>query len=179
MKILKSRILLVIITIILTGSISVYAARKYYASDVHYKDTTLDKVLDTLYTTQNTTVNNLNSQITNLQSQISSLNEQITELNKFDECVSSSFKCTTCNTTSGQTIANLSFKPSAFIYTIKSQNVFGYYNVLYDSNMIYQISDGSTLIRDNSSIYLSMNNELKIMNFAVPTGEIIHYIACK
>ena len=63
MKILKSRILLVIITIILTGSISVYAARKYYASDITYKETTLDKALDTLYTTQNTTVNNLNSQI--------------------------------------------------------------------------------------------------------------------
>ena len=50
MKILKSIILLVIATIILTGSISVYAARKYYASDIEYKEKTLDKALNTLYT---------------------------------------------------------------------------------------------------------------------------------
>jgi len=37
MKILKSRIILVIITIILTGSISVYAAGKYYANQVEYE----------------------------------------------------------------------------------------------------------------------------------------------
>ncbi|MBE6161559.1 MAG: hypothetical protein E7158_05035 [Firmicutes bacterium] len=37
MKILKSRILLVIVTVILTGSISVYAAGRYYATQVDYE----------------------------------------------------------------------------------------------------------------------------------------------
>ena len=36
-KIFKSRILLVIVTVILTGSISVYAAGRYYASQIDYE----------------------------------------------------------------------------------------------------------------------------------------------
>ena len=56
-KVFKSRILLVIVTVILTGSISVYAAGKYYAKDIEYtpKNSSfnvdnLADALDALYT---------------------------------------------------------------------------------------------------------------------------------
>ena len=56
-KIFKSRILLVIVTVILTGSISVYAAGRYYANQVEYEPSNpnfnvdnMADALDALYT---------------------------------------------------------------------------------------------------------------------------------
>ena len=75
-RVFKNPTVMFVLGALIFSSISVYAAGRYYASDITYKETTLDKALDTLYTTQNTTVNNLNSQITNLQSQVDSLTAQ-------------------------------------------------------------------------------------------------------
>ena len=63
MKIMKSRIFAFVLGALIFSSISVYAARKYYASDIEYKETTLDKALDTLYTKTNT-YKNLTEQTT-------------------------------------------------------------------------------------------------------------------
>ena len=120
MKILKSRILLVIVTIILTGSISVYAAHKYAASNITYKDTTLDQALNTLYTTQNTTVNNLNSQITTKDQTISSLQSQVETLTAAaseKDYVTGTFKINAGTTNS----PDLGFYPSkVLIYRLSS-----------------------------------------------------------
>ncbi|MBE6160929.1 MAG: hypothetical protein E7158_01735 [Firmicutes bacterium] len=69
-KILKSRILLVVVTVILTGSISVYAVGRYYATQVDYEPSNpnfnvdnMADALDQLYTTQNTTISDLQTQL--------------------------------------------------------------------------------------------------------------------
>ncbi|MBE6161562.1 MAG: hypothetical protein E7158_05050 [Firmicutes bacterium] len=166
MKILKSRILLVIVTIILTGSISVYAARKYYASDITYKETTLDKALDTLYTTQNTTVNNLNSQITNLQSQVNSLTVQ----------AQNSYK-KVCTLKSGNALAIGSMyecdpgdgtKRNFYILEVRADSV----DLIMDRN----ISSG-TMTWNNAMKYIK-NNNLKttwkdVFNVDLPKAQAI------
>jgi len=49
-RVFKNPIVMFVLGALIFSSISVYAARKYYASDIEYKETTLDKALDTLYT---------------------------------------------------------------------------------------------------------------------------------
>ena len=58
---MKKNILIFILGGIFFSCISVYATFSYSASQINYKTTTLDLALDELYTTQNTTINNLNN----------------------------------------------------------------------------------------------------------------------
>ena len=115
-KVFKSRILLVIVTVILTGSISVYAAHKYAASNITYKDTTLDQALNTLYTTQNTTVNNLNSQITTKDATISDLQTQLNGISTTDCIRGTATLSSACATSSGCLIED-KFAPTFGIIT--------------------------------------------------------------
>ena len=77
MKIIKSRIFAFVLGAVIFSGITGVTAYTILASDVHYKDTTLDKALDTLYTTQNTTVTNLQNQVNTLTNEKTSLQEQI------------------------------------------------------------------------------------------------------
>ena len=190
MKILKSRILLVIVTIILTGSISVYAARKYYASDIEYKETTLDKALDTLYTTQNTTVNNLNSQITSLTNEKTSLQNQIntkdatisslqSQLSVYDNanCVTGSFDSSNYSTSTDKKLIN--FSPKKFIiYETTSAWGGGHFWLEGWTNFV-DITWGKDYINTSQSLskYYTVNNGLYIHNF--PSGVTLYYMACR
>lgn len=109
-KILKSRIFLVIATALVFTGIGVFADN-LLASEVDYKETNVESALDSLYTTQNTTVANLTNQNstlttnnqtlttenTNLSNQVTTLtqekNELQSELNSLTTAASSfSFK---------------------------------------------------------------------------------------
>ena len=60
---MKKYIIGFILGAIIFGTIGVYAAINYEASQIVYKSTTLDKAIDELYTTQNGTVSNLESEL--------------------------------------------------------------------------------------------------------------------
>ena len=66
-KILKNRLFTFILEIMLFGSIGVYAGATIHAKDVTYKNTTVDKVLDNLYTTATTTITELKTTNENLE----------------------------------------------------------------------------------------------------------------
>ncbi|MBE6161690.1 MAG: hypothetical protein E7158_05695 [Firmicutes bacterium] len=53
-KVFKNPVVTFILGALIFSSISVYAAHKYAASNITYKDTTLDQALNTLYTKTNT-----------------------------------------------------------------------------------------------------------------------------
>ena len=61
-------VLVFVISILLTNAFSIYATVYYEASQINYKNTTLDHAIDDLYTTQNTTVSNLESTVDSLNS---------------------------------------------------------------------------------------------------------------
>jgi len=200
MKILKSRILLVIATIILTGSISVYAARKYYASDIEYKETTLDKALDTLYTTQNTTVNNLNSQITSKDQAISNLNNQITTLTgqvsakdatisdlqtqlngiSTTDCIRGTATLTSaCGTNSGCVIEN-KFIPSFLAIQVDVYNYTFIYDKKRSTTHYFESSNGKLSWYVLDDYYRMLENSVILHNVgqAYQSGTIT-YIACR
>ena len=86
-KILKSKVFIFVVTAITFSSISVYAAGRYYATRVVYEPSNpnfnvdnMSDALDQLYTTQNSTVNNLNSQVSAKDATISSLQSQVESL---------------------------------------------------------------------------------------------------
>ena len=62
---------------IVCTSIGVFATIYYEASQINYKNTTLDHAIDELYTTQNTTLSSKDAQITNLEGQITTLNNKL------------------------------------------------------------------------------------------------------
>ena len=74
---MKKNILFFILGGIFFSCISVYATIYYDASQINYKNTTLDHAIDDLYTTQNTTVTNLQGQISTLQTTNTNLNNQL------------------------------------------------------------------------------------------------------
>ena len=75
---MKKYIIGFILGAIIFSTISVYATIYYEASQINYKNTTLDHAIDDLYTTQNTTISNKDSQITTLQNNVTTLT------NKYD-----------------------------------------------------------------------------------------------
>ena len=60
---MKKNILFFIMGAIIFGSIGVFATLSYEASQITYKNTTLDHAIDDLYTTQNNAVNTLQNQL--------------------------------------------------------------------------------------------------------------------
>ena len=189
-KVLKSRVFAFILGALIFSSISVYAAHKYYASDITYKETTLDNALDTLYTTQNTTVNNLNSQITSLTNEKTSLQNQIntkdatisslqSQLSVYDNanCVTGSFDSSNYSTSTDKKLIN--FSPKKFIiYETTSAWGGGHFWLEGWTNFV-DITWGKDYINTSQSLskYYTINNGLYIHNF--PTGVTLYYMACR
>ena len=67
-KILTSRIFVAIITAIVCISVTAYATTQIQASNVIYNNTTVDQVLDNLYTTQTTRITELENSLSNIGS---------------------------------------------------------------------------------------------------------------
>ena len=90
-KVLKSRIFVAIITAIIVCGISVYATIKLTASEVSYSNTTVKSALDTLYSTQTSTVANLNNQITTLTNANATLTDENTTLTNANTTLTSQY----------------------------------------------------------------------------------------
>ena len=65
--------------IVIASVVNVYATIYYEASQINYKNTTLDHAIDDLYTTQNTTVSILNSTISTQNGTISNLQTSLND----------------------------------------------------------------------------------------------------
>ena len=181
-KVLKSRVFAFILGALIFSSISVYAAHKYAASQVTYKNTTLDQALNTLYTTQNTTVTNLQNQVSSLTSANAALTNEKTALqsqvNAKDATISSlqsqlnSLTTAASNfhftsSTSKQTF-NLGFKPdyiSCITYAENNRYIMMIYNKKYDADEIFRITshiDSDTLV---GSATLTSNTKQPLQNW--------------
>ncbi|MBE6161425.1 MAG: hypothetical protein E7158_04320 [Firmicutes bacterium] len=203
-KILKSRIFAFILGALIFSSISVYAAHKYAASDITYKNTTLDQALNTLYTTQNTTVSNLQSHVSNL----TSVNETLTnekaalqsQINTKDATISSlqsqlnSLTTAASNfhftsSTSVQTF-NLGFKPKYIncfsnFKNIEYESII--YNYDYDSSHVYKVNTAdsytytySMAIREIAPFFTINNNGFSWnINSSEWNGVVVYCTASK
>ena len=139
-KILKSKVFIFVVTAITFSSISVYAAGRYYATRVVYEPSNpnfnvdnMSDALDQLYTTQNSTVNNLNSQVSAKDATISSLQSQVESLTAAaseKDYVTGTFTFPK----TGNKDCNLGFRPSKVFlyYTSSSMSVFIYYSGSYN-----------------------------------------------
>ena len=171
-KVFKSRILLVIVTVILTGSISVYAAGRYYATQVDYEPSNpnfnvdnMADALDELYDKAYTKINNLNSQIEELKSKelefsssihnafkgnITSSNKVYSNIEKGEYIVMAS---STIAYGSDQLIPSTEYNYNANINcssTCKIEKISGYTNAISSTNRWNNIYNTSYM---NSALY--------------------------
>ena len=190
-KIVKSKVFIFVVTAITFSSISVYAAGRYYATQVDYEPSNpnfnvdnMADALDQLYTTQSTTVNSLNSQITAKDQTISSLQSQLNGISTTD-CIKGTFTASSaCGTSSGCLVEN-QFKPSYFILASNS-TAFNYHcNIFYDKNLNPNIitsgcDDGDTVSYNYSNYIYTSGNSLYIkkLDAAWQSGNLV-YIACR
>lgn len=154
---MKKVLIGVFIGMILTLS-GVVIAANINASNIHYKDDKMiDEALDDLYLIAN----------------------------NYD-CVSGTFICTTCNTSSGQEV--LDFKPSTFVtrwYDGNNGEVVHYYNKNISENYVYNwVKENNTYTANmsNSTVvnkYFS-NSKLVLHDFSsIWVNHEIYYIACR
>ncbi|MBE6161572.1 MAG: hypothetical protein E7158_05100 [Firmicutes bacterium] len=192
-KIFKSRILLVIVTVILTGSISVYAAGRYYANQVDYEPSNpnfnvdnMADALDQLYTTQNTTISNLNNQITTLTGQVSAKDATIsdlqTQLNGISttDCIRGTATLTSaCGTNSGCVIEN-KFAPNFFALQFSKYNFTLIYDKARSTTHYFETYDGALAWNKWSDYYRISGNSLIGHHFDPDfQSGTITYIACR
>ena len=194
-RVFKNPIIMFVLGALIFSSISVYAAHKYYASDITYKETTLDKALDTLYTTQNTTVNNLNSQVstlsnekTALQSQISSkdatisnLTSQINELTT-NNCIKKTITFNQSSTTSsGQKLVD--FAPTFLIWLFDDKTYsFNYPNIVNTSTLQYDVELASKSIEgpyESNNVIFTSNSVIEKNLPSRFVGQNFDIVACK
>lgn len=184
---MKKNILLVLVTAIITVGITAFAFT-YNANDIGYKDNkTVSDALDSLYTTANTTVANLeNTNAALLQenetitAQNSSLTNQVAVLqNQVDnsDCVSGTFKCTSCTTVGGQNL-NIGFEPNIiYIYSYDFSRYLSF-NKNIDATKAYYYS--SRTGDGNISNWFSFENDINLHSFnSVWNGGNYQFVACK
>ena len=192
-KIVKSKVFIFVVTAITFSSISVYAAGRYYASQIDYEPensnfnvTNMEQALNQLYTTQNTTVNSLNSQITAKDQTISNLQSQLNGIST-TECIKGTFTASSaCGTSSGCLIEN-QFNPT-FLYLVGNNTSYGwqcslYYNKNVNPTKLFSAcSDNDGGVSDNISDRIRVSgNSVYFKNAEYDdfkSGNLL-YIACR
>ena len=160
-KLLKSRIFLVIITFLITLSCNVYATTRYLASEIEYKDTTVEGALNELYDTQTTTITDLQNQIDNYKNK---------------DCVAGSFVCTSCTTSEGQLIVD--YIPSRFV--LYGNDFITSYTNVFDNSKAYIVESPTTVGAFELSTFYTKNNTLTIHNWGTQfSNKTINYIVCR
>ena len=152
MKILKSRIFLVIVTAIIFTTVGVMAAN-LNASDISYGNGTVASAIDDLYTKSN----NYN-------------------------CVGGTFTCTDCITANGQQINNINFTPSiVYLHANDTDNkeLIWYYNG--GQNMTWWSNvDGGMYGTSVASNNFDINNKLLLKNFNSSWENVtFDYVVCR
>ena len=154
-KIFKNPVVTFILGALIFSSISVYAAHKYAASNITYKDTTLDQALNTLYTTQNTTVSSQTTQINSLQQQVTELTAAAAE----KDYVTGSFKINAGTTNS----PDLGFYPSKVILYATDTNVRNFIIISRNGSNGFDTAGG---IGNTSEWYVITSNGFKTQGFS-------------
>lgn len=190
-KLLKSRIFLVIITFLITLSCTVYATTRYLASEIEYKETTVEGALNDLYTVHETYKNlNINTDFT-----ANDLISGKTAYNSNGELVTGNLEHNCVNGTinkpaSSQLNIYLDFVPKSFIIYMKnplSDNLISSfeYNQLTKKVYAHHIDSNSQVTSNESSVFSISGNNI-VSSFATNSSNgyykastTVYYTACK
>ena len=149
-KVIKNRLFLVLFTAIICIKVSVYATTQYLASEIEYKDTTVENALNELYT-----------------------------LTSNRECVKGTFNCTgNCSNEIGMRIDDIDFNPTIFFAARNNNSASIWYNADIDANNIYVgLSTGNNSGSVNSAF--RFNNGVELINWTGDFIGESYFIACK
>ena len=187
MKILKSRILLVIVTIILTGSISVYAAGRYYANQVDYEPSNpnfnVDNMADALDELYDKTKNYKNLS-TPTDVNPSNLLSGIKAYNSNGELVTGniSTNCVSGKIEKGSGHRQLTnFKPSTFlVFSLDNGKNWGnYYNYEYNTTDQIDFNISNKIITTSKVTAYTISNNGLYIDWDTTSYNNLLYIACK
>ncbi len=132
------------------ATVTIVVADNISASSIDYKETNVESALDTLYTTQNTTVANLTSANSTLTSTNETLTQEKAELQSQLSAISTAARTFTITTASTPQTVTLGFKPD-YIACIADQINNGIVDIVYnkDFNSTKVIRIGSTTVNNN------------------------------
>ena len=173
-KILKSKVFIFVVTAITFSSISVYAAGRYYASQIDYEPensnfnvTNMEQALNALYTTQNTTVNNLNSQITTKDQTISDLQTQVESLTA--QVSSTNYVVGDIKFYSETNNVDLGFYPTKVIIYVNTTNYAGGVTITRTGSIGFGAEGSHGWTNDNCKGYFDMtNNGFAVKQYVEP-----------
>lgn len=151
-KVFNKNLILGLIIGLSFSIVSVYAATTYLASDVKYKDTTVENALDELYSLSNSY-----------------------------NCITKNIIGSVDSTTNIGQIIEDEFSPNMFFYFIDNLEM-AYYNEEYDDSYFYarDISNGKQKKYAISDYYDLSNNSLRIHNSGSGgIGKNMYYVICK
>ena len=191
-RVIKNRLFLVLFTAIICIIGSVYATTRYLASEIEYKDTTVENALNDLYTVHeiyknlNTETNFTANDLISGKTAYNSNGELITGV--VNECVKGSFIYQSSYSTSGYKI--VSFNPSYFVLSgiNKSTNIrrVFYYNEDLSSSNLYDIEFRNIGANTNTVQTFALGSNFIINDGLIVkwnadswSGQSIFYIACK
>lgn len=187
-KVLKSRIFVAIITAIICITGTAYAAGQIFASDITYKNTTVDKALDDLYTTASDYVKLENETTVSASNLLNGITAYDNNGNLITGAVSTdcvnSYVIHNPNT---QLNVDLGFTPTKFLasyhWNNENMNLYLVYDKAVSNNIYlsYYESDNTAMIENYNDKFRFENNHF-ISNFggrSLSNQYTFYYMACK